>query len=97
MTKLNRIVVPVVLTALSVIVFHLTLRNGPAQPAAYLEAVWNPTETVRKNTDKEPLCRQYGYCGMEDMQLAYEGHYFSAMLGVTEIKQTCLRMCRTKV
>ena len=25
---------------------------------------------------KEPLCRQYGCCGMMDMQLAYEGHYF---------------------
>ena len=44
MTKLNRNVLPVVLTALLV--------------------------------DKEPLCRQYGYCGMADMQLAYEGHYF---------------------
>ena len=26
--------------------------------------------------DKEPLCRQHRACGMEDMQLAYEGHYF---------------------
>ena len=76
MTKLNRNVLPVVLTALSVIMFHLTLRNGPARPVPYLEAVWNPTETVRKDTDKEPLCRQHRACGMEDMQLAYEGHYF---------------------
>ena len=35
------------------------------------------TETIKyKYVQAEPLCRQHRACGMADMQLAYEGHYF---------------------
>ena len=35
-----------------------------------------PVEVPVENPQKPQLCRQHGACGIEDMQLAYEGHYF---------------------
>ena len=59
--SLQNVLLAVVFTVSSLMVFRYVVRRK---------------ESEYKPVRREPLCRQHGYCGMTDMQLAYEGHYF---------------------
>ena len=59
--SVQNVLLAVVMTASMLILFHSS---------------FDATIKDKDVPHEEPLCRQHGYCGMTDMQLAYEGHYF---------------------
>ena len=67
-----KIMLTVVLTTSALMLFHFSIDTSAITHVPVPVPVYVPVPQP-----KEPqLCRQHGACGMEDMQLAYEGHYF---------------------